>query len=178
MIVGIRAFQDKGKTALAVGTILELCLRHGYRFDEVVANLHLTFPVKNPPTYLNNIQMKQFIREMVDKGLKHRVVLLDEADRLFPARFWQKQEQTESLIGLWQDYKLFNYIIYTAHEGTSVDIVLRQVTQIELVPEYDPVKDKIPFIIYNAFRGFVGGDCLLDVSKNVFPYYDRWERIV
>lgn len=177
MIVGIRAFQDKGKTALAVGAIMELCARHGYAYDEIVANLHLKFPVDNQPHCLNNIQMRQYVRSMVTHGLKHKIVLMDEADRLFPARFWQQREQTDALIGLWQDYKLFNYIIYTAHEGTSVDIVLRQVTQIEINPEYDIRNDCINFTIYNQVDGFVDDDCLVNVSKNIFPYYDRWEVI-
>lgn len=177
MIVSIRAFQDKGKTCLAVGTILELCARHGYGYDEVVANLHLKFPVDPPPHSLTNPQMRAFVRSMVTKGLKHKVVLMDEADRLFPARFWSQKEQTDALIGLWQDYKLFNYVIYTAHEGTSVDIVLREVTQIELIPEYDEKNDCIYFDIINAIDGFTDDDCLLNVSKNVFPYYDRWEVI-
>ena len=177
MIVGIKAFQDKGKSALAVGTILELCARHGYAYDEVVANLHLTFPVESGPHSLNNAQMRAFVQQMVVKGLRHKIVLLDEADRLFPARFWQKHEQTDALIGLWQDYKLFNYVIWTGHAGTGVDLVLRQVTQIELNPDYQPESDSIPFTIYNAVDGFVDIDCLMNVSKNVFPYYDRWERI-
>ena len=177
LIVGIRAFQDKGKTALAVGTILELCAKHGYSYDEVVANLHLKFPAEPGPHSLTNPEMRLFIRSMVTKGLRHKVVLMDEADRLFPARFWQQKEQTDALIGLWQDYKLFNYIIYTAHEGTSVDIVLRQVTQIELVPEYDAYGDCINFDIFNSMDGLVDDDCLANVSKNIFPYYDRWEVI-
>lgn len=179
MIVSIRQFQDKGKTALAVGTILELCARHGYDYDEVVANLHLKFPVPEDrqPHCLNNIQMRQYVKAMVTQGLKHKIVLLDEADRLFPARFWQQRGQTDALIGLWQDYKLFNYVIWTAHEGTGVDIVLREVTQIELEPDYYELEDCIPFVIYNGMDGLVDDDCLLNVSKNVFPYYDRWEVI-
>lgn len=178
MIVGIRAFQDKGKTALAVGAILELCAHHGYSYDEVVANIKLKFPVQNPPSSINNTQMRIFVRSMVSKGLKHKIVLLDECDRLFPARFWNKEGQTDALIGLWQDYKLFNYIIYTAHEGTSVDIVMRQVTQIELSPEYDEKNDCIYFDTINAIDGFLDDDCLLNVSKNIFPYYDRWETVI
>lgn len=179
MIVGIRAFQDKGKTALAIGTILELCAHHGYAYNEVVGNLHFNFPLPpdQAPHSMHNSNMRAYVRSMVTKGIKHKVVLMDEADRLFPARFWSQREQTDALIGLWQDYKLFNYVIYTAHEGTSVDVVLRQVTQIELAPEYDAKNDCINFTIYNAVDGFVDNDCLVNVSKNVFPYYDRWEVI-
>lgn len=178
MIWAIREFQDKGKTALGIGLILELCARHGYAYNEVVSNIPLIFPVENPPHCINNQQMKLYVQQMVTKGLKHKVILIDEADRVFPARFWQKEGQSEALIGLWQDYKLFNHIIYTAHEGTGVDLILRQVTQMELNPTYDPVNDCIYFTIYNAVDGFVDDDCLLNVSKNIFPYYDRWKEVI
>lgn len=177
MIVDIRAFQDQGKTALAVGTILELCAHHGYAYDEVVANIPLYFPVKNKPHSVDNEHMRWYIRKMVTEGLEHKIVLIDEADRVFPNRFWQREEQTMALIGLWQDYKLFNYIICTSHAGTGTDLILRQVTQIELEPKYDIVNDCIPFRIYNEVDGFVDDDVLLDVSVNIFPYYDRWERV-
>lgn len=177
MIIGIRAFQDQGKTALAIGIIQELCLRHGYAFNEVVGNLMFKFPVEPGPESVNNAQMRQYIRNMVQKGLQHKIVLIDEADRVFPARFWQQSGQTEALIGLWQDYKLFNTVIWTGHAGTGVDLVLRQVTQIELIPKYNPATDSIPFEIYNAIDGVVDDDELQNVSKNIFPYYDRWEVI-
>ena len=178
LIIAIREFQDKGKTALAVGIILELCARYGYDYDEVVSNIPLTFPVEKPPHSINNQQMKMYVQQMVTKGLKHKIVFIDEADRVFPARFWQKEGQTEALIGLWQDYKLFNYVIYTAHEGTGVDLILRQVTQMELNPTYNAVNDCIYFTIYNAVDGLVDDDCLLNVSRNIFPYYDRWKEVI
>lgn len=175
MIIGIRAFQDKGKTALAVGIAKELVFHHGYSFSEVIANLHLS---RWPGSHcLSNKQMQVFIQRMVTRGLRHKIVILDEADRLFPARFWNKAEQSEALIGLWQDYKLFNCIIYTAHEGTSVDVILRSVTQIELVPEYSEKDNCIYFTVYNAVDGIVYDDCLLNPKEMVFPDYDRWEII-
>lgn len=176
-IIGIKAFQDQGKTALGIGVIEYLCFECGYSFDEVVANVHLLFPVYPEPTCLNNTDMKKFVRNMVTNHIKHKIIFLDEADRLFPARFWQKADQTDALIGLWQDFKLFNYIIWTGHAHTGVDLVLREVTHIELNPRYDPLTDSIPFDFYNQLYGVVGDDRLLDVSKNVFPYYDRWEVV-
>lgn len=173
-IVGIRNWQDTGKSALAVATAKELVLRHGYDLTEVVANLHLNWPGAHS---VNNQEMRLYIRKMVTNGLRHKIIILDEADRLFPARFWHDPEQTEALIGLWQDVKLFNWIIYTAHLGTSVDVVLRQTTQIELVPEYDEKNDCINFVVYNAQYGLVYEDTCDNVSKTIFPDYDRWEII-
>ena len=177
MIVGIRAFQDTGKTALGVGIIKHLCLHCGYSFNEVIANISLKFPVKEKPLSLNNAQIKSYVRNMVSKGIEHKVIFLDEADRLFPARFWAQHGQSEALIGLWQDRKLFNYIIYTAHEGTGVDIILREVTQIELVPNYVESENKIYFKVYNGIKGKKYRDSLLNVRENIFPYYDRWEVV-
>lgn len=177
MILGIRNWQDTGKTALGVGTIEELVFRHGYGFDEVVANIDLKFPVFPRPLCVNNDGMRSYVKKMVEQGVKHKIIFIDEADRVFPARFWQRPEQTNALVGLWQDYKLFNYIIYTAHRGTGIDVILREVTQIELEPEYDSKNDCIPFTIYNGLDGIVSDDCLLNVSKNIFPYYDRWEVV-
>jgi hypothetical protein len=178
LIIGIRAFQDKGKTALAIAIALELCLNHGYSFSEIHANLPLNFPIDDKSHLYDNIGLRKYIHNMVENGERHKIVIIDEADRVFPARFWQKPEQTEALIGLWQDYKLFNYVIYTAHGGTGVDVVLRQVTQIELEPDYDPVTNSIPFVIYNAIDGYVSDDRLLNVSERIFPYYNRWARVV
>jgi hypothetical protein len=174
MIVGVRAFQDKGKTALAIGTAKELVLYHGYSTAEVVVNLNLRWPDCH---VLTNPQMRQYITRMVTHGLKHKIIILDEVDRLFPARFWHDKEQTEALIGLWQDVKLFNWIIYTAHKGTGTDIILRECTQVELEPEYDELRDLIDFTVYNAIDGLVYDDALLNVSKTIFPDYDRWEPI-
>lgn len=175
MIYGIRGWQDTGKTALAIGVAKELVFRHGYAFDEVVANLSLT---RWPGAHSLTVpEMRLYVRKMVRTGLKHKIIILDEADRLFPARFWHNAEQTEALLGLWQDEKLFNRVIYTSHHGTSIDLMMRQTTQIELEPDYDSFNDCIPFRVYNAIDGIVYDDCLLDVSKMIFPDYNRWEVV-
>lgn len=174
MIYGVKGWQDKGKTSLGLLIAKELILYHGYSTSEFVGNLKVNWPDAH---CLTNIQMRQFLKAMVKKGLKHKIIFLDEADRLIPARFWQDKEQTDALIGLWQDEKLFNRIIYTAHKGTSTDIILRLCTQMEFEPDYDEATDSIPFIIYNAVDGIVSDDCAEHVSVTIFPDYDRWEVI-
>jgi len=179
MIIGIRGFQDTGKTALAliyIKTFLRIgaLYTNGYRESDVVGNIIF----KNMPQAfsINNAEMRRYIRAMVEKGLEHKIVLIDEADRIFPARFWQRNEQTETLIGLWQDYKLFNIILYTAHEGTGVDIILREVTQVEVHPDYVGPEDAIYHRVYNGVKGVKFDDVAKNVSR-IFPEYDRWQRI-
>lgn len=180
MIIAIRGFQDTGKTSLALVLIKEF-LRigalfiDGFREKDVVGNL--IFKKMLEAHSINNAQMRTYIRQMVEKGLTHKIVLIDEADRIFPARFWQMNQQTETLIGLWQDYKLFNIVLYTAHEGTGVDIMLRDVTQIEIHPDYVARDDAIYFRVYNGVKGLKYNNAVHNASR-IFQEYDRWERIV
>lgn len=179
MIIALRSFQDTGKTSLGIKIIkkvVEIGSRypHGFRYSDIVANVHLPNWVGSHS--INNNQMRAYVKSMVTKGLKHKIVFMDEADRLFPARFWQHAEQTEALIGLWQDYKLFNIIIYTAHEGTGIDVILRSVTQIEVTPAYDAFNNCTHVIIYNAIIGKVFKSKAENIS-DVFDDYDRWEVI-
>lgn len=176
MIYMIRGRQSKGKTALAVATVKELILFHGYNYSEVVANILLpNWPGSHS---LSNHQMKAYVKSMVTKGLKHKIIILDEVDRLFPARMWHDADQTDALIGLWQDEKLFNHIITTSHIGTSTDIILMQCSQIELLPDYHKEWDSIEFTVINDLDGEVHQDGVDNVSERVFPDYDRWEVIV
>ena len=179
MIIGVRGFQDKGKTALSLILIKRLLsigskYRNGYREADVVGNLK--FLKMEDAHSINNAQMRLYIKKMVVEGLEHKIVLIDEADRIFPARFWQRNEQTETLIGLWQDYKLFNVVIYTAHEGTGVDLLLREVTQVEILPDYDEYNDVIDYRVYNGVKGIKYDDYFYPAS-GIFPEYDRWQRI-
>ncbi len=174
MIYGIKGWQDKGKTALGLIAAKKLIISHGYSPADFVGNLHVNWPGAH---CLTNPQMVKFVKALVSRGLKHRIIFLDEVDRLFPARFWHNREQTEALIGLWQDEKLFNQVIFTAHKGTATDVILRECTQIEVEPDYDEKSDCIYFTVYNLVDGLCYDDVAENVSKTIFPDYDRWEII-
>jgi hypothetical protein len=150
-------------------------MRNGYDPKEVVSNIKLEIPGTHN---VNNDVLKKFVLSMVGKGLKHKIVLIDEADRVFPARFWQNQDQTLALVGLWQDVKMFNWILWTAHKGTGVDVILRSVTQIGIVPKYDKLRDMIKFRVYNGIYERKFDMACPNVSVTVFPYYHRWDPVV
>ena len=174
MITSVRGQQDCGKTASIVAADLEHMTWDGYRPDEVYCNFKLKVPGVN---CLNNKQMVAFITDTVKNGIKHKIINITEADRVFPARFWQSREQTEALIGLWQDEKLFNLVYYDAHSGTGVDVTLRNVRQIAWIPKYNKAKDLIKVHVINGLYNREYSLVIPEVSKNVFPYYDRWEVI-
>lgn len=181
MISSIRGQQDTGKTALQVGMIRRLLLNgqkwpDGYRPSDVVVNYRL----KNidGALCLNNNEMRAYIKKTVKTGIKHKIIGITEADRVFPARYWHDKEQSEALLGLWQDVKLFNQVFWDSHIGTSVDVLLRDTRQRAYIPKYDKKKDCINYIMIDGYTMKVyKGLRLLHVSKTVFPYYDRWEVI-
>jgi hypothetical protein len=178
-IISIRGQQDTGKTALMTGFIIQILAigqyrADGYRPDDVYVNFKLNIPGTHS---LTNQEMRKFLLDMVKKGFKHKIIGITEADRVFPARFWQNREQSEALIGLWQDMKLFNIIFWDSHIGTSVDVMLRETRQVGMIPKYDKKNDCINFVILNGLYRRKIRRTLFNVSKTVFPFYDRWEVI-
>ncbi len=102
--------------------------------------------------YLTNINMRKFMGNVVKNGLKHKIILIDEIDRVFSHRFWHDREQTESLLGLWQDEKLFNYIIGTAHIGKAIDTLIRESMQVEIITQSEQKGAAIRLNIINKLK--------------------------
>jgi hypothetical protein len=180
MISSIRGLPSTGKTALMVGFIRRLLITgqrwpDGFRPDDVVVNFKLEIPGCH---CLNNKQMRAYIKKTVSEGIRHKIIGITEADRVFPARFWHDKEQSESLIGFWQDEKLYYQVFWDSHIGTDVDVMLRNTRQRAYLPKYDKYKDLINYTMIDSYTMRVyRGLRLLNVSKSVFPYYDRWEVI-
>jgi hypothetical protein len=174
MIVAFKGRQDCGKTAAMVGTTIELLHKHGYSHNDVVSNVYLKGKEFSGYTLLDNKELKKYVHDMCKEGYKHHIILIDEIDSVFPHRFWQQKGQTDALLGLWQDVKLFNWVLYTAHLGLGVDKLIRECTQICVLPQFNRSTDSIELEIIDGLDLIVYNDALLNVSKRIFPYYDRW----
>lgn len=173
MIAGIKAAQDQGKTSLMVSIMLYLVKHGGYLASECFGNLVVRIPGYNA---LSSDALVAYLGEMVEKKYRHKIILLDEVDRIFSHRFWNDRKQTESLLGLWQDMKLFNTILWTAHLGNAVDVLLRETTQIELIPRYIKEEDRTVIGIISNLDMITAVADMYRTSK-VFPFYDRWATV-
>jgi hypothetical protein len=174
MIIEVKGWQSSGKGLVTVACDLHHLRFDGYSPDEVYVNYKLLIPGVH---CLKNQDMVQFCTDMVKKGYKHKLINITEADRVFPARYWQKIAQTEALLGMWQDEKLFNIVYYDVHAGTGVDVNLRNVRQMAMLPKYDKFHDLVNIHVINGLYGTEYDLVLPNVSKNIFPKYDRWEVI-
>lgn len=145
MIHIIKGRQRKGKTTLLVGKVVNL-VEHGraqpgepvykYKTSQIYSNLRLFRPDGTELAdyhYMKNREIRQFVKTMVENGLNHIIIIVDEIDRVFPHRFWNSKEQTEALLGLWQDEKLFVEFFGTAHIGKGIDLIIRESMQFEYI---------------------------------------------
>ena len=173
MIVGIKAAQDMGKTSIMVRSCLYLLAYGGYRPEECYGNLFVNVPGFN---VMNNAGLSDFMRTMVSKRMRHKVILIDEADGVFPHRFWQDKEQSKALLGLWQDIKLFNWIFWTAHLGNAVDVLLRECTQVTVIPKYRRSVDRTDAVIISSID-YTSRFVVFDHISRIFPYYKRWDPV-
>lgn len=176
MIVGITGRQGDGKTLLACCFTKRLWEEGGYQPSETVGNVAINVP---GVTRLNNVDLRAYVGGMVAENQRHKIILLDEVDRVFPARFFSDKSQTETLIGLWQDEKLFNYVIYTCHPGTSVDKIIRDSTQRWVYPRLDKAGDILRYDVIDYLKLRRSRGAVLRASNiwSVERFYDRWELV-
>ncbi len=170
-VVGVYGWQDSGKTLFMVAKALDLARR--YRFDGYVGNLRMGLPGF---LALDMLGMRGYMRRAVEEELTNRLVLIDEIDRVFPARFWSDKKQSEALIGLWQDEKMGNVVIYTAHLGASVDLLVRQSTWMVVLTEFDRALDVVHLEVSDRRND---EDYSMDLvgASEIFDKYNRWEII-
>lgn len=178
MQTSIRGIQDCGKTSLMTGLILRDLAAgtrwpNGYRPDDV----HVNYGIKIDGVHVHdNEGMIAFLQKAIRDKIRHKILGITEADRVFPARFWQDKGQTAALLGLWQDFGMFWTVYWDAHIGTGVDIILRDTRERAIVPSYDAKLDIIRYGMADRIKMKVyHGLIYPHVSKMIFPYYDRWE---
>lgn len=173
MIVNIKNKQDTGKTATLVSLYLDLCLRWGYSPQEAIGNLKIETPGF---TAVKNEELREYIKKMVQKGYRHKIILIDEADGVFPARFWHNTDQTTRLLGFWQDFKLFNWILMTSHPGKGIDLIIREAISISIIPFYNKKEDTIYCTIVNGHDLSITEDTIYPAHR-IFPFYHRWQPV-
>lgn len=175
LVVEFCGSADTGKTAGAVALILDL-MKLGYKPDDVHSNIWLDLEGYH---YHTNSEFRVFLREVLSRGLRHKVLLADEIDCVYPSRGFKDKLQTEEVLKLNQMTKTECWFITTHHKGSSIDKIIRDCMNISLEARYSAMKDTIYFDVLNAV------DCPDEVlyrevypASEVFKRYRRWEAIV
>lgn len=178
MIILVKGLQGKGKTAWTVGRMVDLVLHHGYTFAECVGNVHCPLFEQWGYTHLTNEAMRTYVAKLAREGIRHRVVICDEAARVFPHRLYTDKAQTETLIALWQDEKLFHQFLFTAQLGLAVDKLIRDAHQVTVIPNYDPSnRDEVRYTQIDQRYHTVQRNLVMRRHQWVHTLYDRWEFV-
>jgi len=167
--VGIKGMQDAGKTSLAVKAIVWHIEHNGFAPQEVESTVEIRIPgVK----FLYVDKALNALDRMVAPESYHKILFLDEADSYLGHRDWEDKKQYKRLKGLWQDQKRFNWCYWTSHVGNGVDKMLREMTEIILMPKYYKALDA-------SLTGFINKMDMEDGQiwfPNISYIFDKYSR--
>lgn len=165
---------DKGKTLGMVATALHLHYNEGYQGADMHGNFELRLPGYNRH---DNAGIRDVMRRFVQNREHHKIIMVDEVDTVFPARFFGKTEQTQTLLGLWQYTKMDSWWLGTTHLGNSTDSIIDATVQISCVPEYHKDSDLLTIQVINGID--LEFSCLeVPDASRLFPVYNRFEPIL
>lgn len=129
-IYGFWGYDDTCKTLNAVEFVFQLVRDREY--DNVYSNIRLYgLPVEYK--WLSTSEVRSHMAELIPKEIKNTLYLIDEADVVFPADDYLKQEMKEAMTFTFQTYKLHTDVIYVAHRGKGVNLKLRLATHYLMV---------------------------------------------
>lgn len=175
----IKSRQRKGKTTVAVA-ICEWLIKTGqYKPGEIYSLVRLTEPDGRELQgyhFMGIREMRDFVAHMIERGYKHVILLIDEIDRVFPHRFWNKMGQTEALLGLWQDEKLGYIIIGTCHVGKSIDKILRDCAQMIIIAKINYDRTVIALKLIDVLNKRLLKRRLVNV-RHIQDLFNTWQPV-
>lgn len=172
--IEISGIQDTGKTLSMVALANHFYYEKGYPGENFIGNVK----INNIPGY--KFVSNQKIREWIDRiyhseigDWTDMVILVDEIDGLYSHRDVNDKKMNDEIKGLYQDIKLGNYFIYTDHQGLSVNKLVRDVTEITIMPDYDREINFVSLYIINGLYTQVFYNGIENASKYI-PLYNRY----
>lgn len=177
MITTIKGKQGSGKTTLMVGAMCHHVKHDGYSFADCVGNVYCPEFIEYGYVHLTNKDLREYVGRIAREGIRHKVILVDEVGRVFPARWYGDRDQQEALIGLFQDEKLFHLVYATAHAGTGYDKLMRDARQRTVIPAYDKARpDEVPYtVICDLNKTITEG--VMRNARWIQSMYNRWEFV-
>lgn len=180
MIILAKAKQGEGKTTIVIGLVWYLIRKFSFVMDEVYSNIHLFQPDGSEVIgyhYLTNDEMKAYVTKIVKEHERHKLIIVDEIDRVFPHRWWNEHGQTAALLGLWQDRKMFSIIFGTCHLGKSVDKIIRDALTYLIVCKIVKSIDAVKMVVVNMVDKEIFRK-QMNHTRFIQSMFDSWELSV
>lgn len=169
-----RGAESMGKTLWVAHKYRWLIDKGYYTPYEAVGNM--TFKGKYGFGYqvLKGDNLRQYLWDLTHKPYTHKIVIIDEIDSEFPARFFTDKEQTEVALRLWHTAKLHNYIFETSHLGNSADLIFHLASHYYVFPRQPNFEtNSMDFTIANALDLIIEDWTAYDIIKTMLIYSRR-----
>ena len=173
----------------AEGTGKTLLIAHLYRalidsgeFTPYDAIGNLTFKGKYGKgfTTLKGAELFSYLLEFSRNLPRHKIIIVSEIDREFPARFFASKEQTEIALSMWEIQKIDSYFLIDSHIGNSTDLIFHLGSHFMLYPNGVNWQNKtLNFDMVNNLKNRVFKDELFatDIVRTML-IYNRCETTV
>jgi hypothetical protein len=171
----------------AEGTGKTLWIAHFYRHlidsgkftpYDTVANLTFKGKYGQGLTTLKGQELFDYLLNFSRTLPKHRIVIVSEIDREFPARFFSSKEQTEIALTMWEVQKIDSYFLLDSHIGNSTDLIFHLGSHYLILPEKpDFETNTMNFTFINNLELWTDDFTAHDVIKTML-IYNRCETTV
>lgn len=173
-----RGAEGVGKTLL-IAHIYRLLIDSG-KFTPFDAVGNLTFKGKYGKgfTTLKGQELFDYLLDFSDKLPKHRIIIVSEIDREFPARFFTSKDQTKIALSMWEIQKIDSYFLTDSHLGNSTDLIIHLGSHYMLYPDgVNWQEQSIDFTVVNNLELSIDDFTAHDVIKTML-IYNRCETTV
>jgi len=169
-----RGTEDAGKT-LWIARFYKYLIDSGiYLPTEAVGNI--TFRGKYGVGYQvkKGEELHDYLWELTHKPYQHKIVIIDEIDSEFPARFFPSREQTETALRMWHIRKLHNVILMSSHLGRSTDLIFDLATHYKILPTKPNWEtNSMEFTVINRLDKEISDWCVGGVIEAMLIYNRR-----
>jgi hypothetical protein len=185
--INISGVQGGYKTSSMVYQAKRLITAYGdiYTGESIHSNIHLRESEFPGYHYHTNKELRAFIKRVYaspDKGGEmgqwhDLIILFDEIDNEYTHLGHNDKAVREELLGAYQDEKFTNHFFYTLHRPSSVNKIIRDVTEVFMLPKYHPDQDECVLLVIDG-RTKAFGELPEPHFSRVFDWYKREEAIV
>lgn len=169
-----RGAEGQGKTLWVVHYcryLFDIC---GFSPYNTVGNITLKGKYSIGYTVLKGDNLKQFLWDLTHKPYSDKIVIIDEIDSEFPARFFADKEQTEIALRLWHTNKLHNYVFMTSHLGNSTDLIIHLASHYIIIPRQPNFEtNSMDFTVINRLNLSINDYEATDIIKTMLIYNRR-----
>lgn len=169
-----RGSEGAGKTLWIMHLYRYLIDKCGYSPSEAVGNLTVKGKYGQGFQTLKGEDLHEYLWKLTHEPYTHKIVIIDEIDSEFPARFFASKEQTEIALRMWHVQKLHNYVLMTSHLGKGSDLIFYLSTQFLVIPRRPNFQtNSMNFTLINGLNLTISNWTAHDIIRTMLIYNRR-----